>query len=107
MNGSEIAALMPNLSAKELEAELARAPLAKAAMEAAIAAKATAETAQAQAEAAQAQAETAKAAAETALAALQTAAGALTTALVAEGATIAGCAEEIAAVNALLPSAAE
>lgn len=93
MNGSEIAALMPNLSAKELEAELARAPLAKAAMEAAIAAKATAETA--------------KAAAETALAALQTAAGALTTALVAEGATIAGCAEEIAAVNALLPSAAE
>ena len=100
MNGSEIAALMPNLSAKELEAELARAPLAKAAMEAAIAAKATAETAQAQAE-------TAKAAAETALAALQTAAGALTTALVAEGATIAGCAEEIAAVNALLPSAAE
>lgn len=93
MNGSEIAALIPNLSAKELEAELARAPLAKAAMEAAIAAKATAETA--------------KAAAETALAALQTAAGALTTALVAEGATIAGCAEEIAAVNALLPSAAE
>lgn len=93
MNGSEIAALMPNLSAKELEAELARAPLAKAAMEAAIAAKATADTA--------------KAAAETALAALQTAAGALTTALVAEGATIAGCAEEIAAVNALLPSAAE
>lgn len=93
MNGSEIAALIPNLSAKELEAELARAPKAKAAMEAAIAAKATAETA--------------KAAAETALAALQTAAGALTTALVAEGATIAGCAEEIAAVNALLPSAAE
>lgn len=93
MNGSEIAALMPNLSAKELEAELARAPLAKAAMEAAIAAKATADTA--------------KAAAETALAALQTAAGALTTALVAEDATIAGCAEEIAAVNALLPSAAE
>ena len=93
MNGSEIAALMPNLSAKELEAELARAPLAKAAMEAAIAAKATADTA--------------KAAAETALAALQTAAGALTTALVAEGAPIAGCAEEIAAVNALLPSAAE
>lgn len=100
MNGSEIAALMPNLSAKELEAELARAPLAKAAMEAAIAAKATADTAKAAAE-------TAKAAAETALAALQTAAGALTTALVAEGATIAGCAEEIAAVNALLPSAAE
>lgn len=93
MNGSEIAALIPNLSAKELEAELARAPLAKAAMEEAIAAKATADTA--------------KAAAETALAALQTAAGALTTALVAEGATIAGCAEEIAAVNALLPSAAE
>ena len=100
MNGSEIAALMPNLSAKELEAELARAPLAKAAMEAAIAAKATADTAKAAAE-------TAKAAAETALAALQTAAGALTTALVAEDATIAGCAEEIAAVNALLPSAAE
>lgn len=100
MNGSEIAALMPNLSAKELEAELARAPLAKAAMEAAIAAKATADTAKAAAD-------TAKAAAETALAALQTAAGALTTALVAEGATIAGCAEEIAAVNALLPSAAE
>lgn len=100
MNGSEIAALMPNLSAKELEAELARAPLAKAAMEAAIAAKATADTAKAAAE-------TAKAAAETALAALQTAAGALTTALAAEDATIARCAEEIAAVNALLPSAAE
>ena len=93
MNGSEIAALMPNLSAKELDAELARAPLAKAAMEAAVAAKGTADTA--------------KAAAETALAALQTAAGALVTALAAEGATIAGCAEEIAAVNALLPSAEE
>lgn len=86
MNGSEIAALMPNLSAKELEAELARAPKAKAVMEAAIAAKANADTA---------------------LAALQTAAGALTTALVAESATIAGCAEQIAAVNALLPSAEE
>lgn len=100
MNGSEIAALIPNLSAKELEAELARAPKAKAVMEAAIAAKATADTAKAAAE-------TAKAAAETALAALQTAAGALTTALVAEGATIAWCGEKIAAVNALLPSAAE
>ena len=93
MNNEQIKALMPNLSANELEAELARAPKAKAAMEAAIAAKATADTA--------------KAEAETALAALRTAAGALTTALVAEGATIAGCAEEIAAVNALLPSAAE
>lgn len=79
MNNEQIKALMPNLSAKELEAELARAPKAKAAMEAE----------------------------ETALTALQTASGALTTALVAEGATIAGCAEEIAAVNVLLPSAAE
>jgi len=77
MNGSQIKALMPNLTAKELAAEFERAPKAKAAYDGVAAS----------------------------LTALQTAAAALTTALAADGATIAGCATQIAAVNALLPSA--
>jgi len=83
MNGAEIKALMPNLADKALAAEFERAPKAKAAYDTAAAALTTAQTA---------------------LTALQTAAAALTTALAAEGATIAGCATEIAAVNALLPA---
>lgn len=112
MNGSQVQALIAPLDRAELAAEKERAPKLAKAYDAAVAAKATAETAQAQteaakatAEAAQAEAEAAQAQAEEALAALQTAAGALTTALEAEGATIAGCAEQIAAVKVLLPAA--
>lgn len=105
MNGSQVQALIAPLDRAELAAEKERAPKLAKAYDAAVAAKATAEAAQAQAEAAKATAEAAQAQAEAALAALQTAAGALTTALEAEDATIAGCAEQIAAVKVLLPAA--
>ena len=80
--------MIDSLKAKELEAEAARSPKLKAAYDAAVSAQEAAETAQE--------------AAETALAALKTAAGALVTAMEADGATLAGCAEPLAALKALL-----
>ena len=73
--------MIDSLKAKELEAEAARSPKLKAAYDAAV---------------------SAQEAAETALAALKTAAGALVTAMEADGATLAGCAEPLAALKALL-----
>ena len=87
--------MIDSLKAKELEAEAARSPKLKAAYDAAVSAQEAAETAQEAAE-------TAQEAAETALAALKTAAGALVTAMEADGATLAGCAEPLAALKALL-----
>lgn len=81
MNPNQLLGMYAALTDKRVAGERGLAPNLAAAYDAAVAAKD---------------------AAETALAALKTAAGALNTALAAEGADIADCADEIAAVAALL-----
>lgn len=93
MSEANLMNMRGHLREDEAQKELARCPNARAALDAANAAKATAQAA--------------LEAAQTNLEALKTAAGALTDKLAEEGATVAGCADEIAAVVAIVtPSTA-